>query len=401
MGQNGPQAGTPAHMRALNQRLVLDRLRTHGEATRPRIAADTGLSKPTVGQALLDLEQHGLVRATGRSLAGPGRAAVVYQAAPDAGHVVGVDIGRRVIRVAVADLEGSIVARLDEPNRCRSASALVRTVSDAVDRAVASAGLAPHEVVATVVGTPGVPDPATGTVHRAPNLPGWERRGVLHELVSALAVAGSDVVVENDANLCAVGEHALGAALGVDVLVCLTVGTGIGMGLLVAGRLFRGAHGAAGEIADLPYGPMPSGAGARRPGPMETAAAGQAVVDAARALGLTARSAKDVFRLARAGDERAVRVVEEEAEKLAYVVSAVTAVLDPRLIVLGGGIGGNADLLAGPMRRALAATIPAVPDIVAGQLGEDAVLAGAIATALDTARDLVFDRRGLPHTAGA
>ncbi len=400
MGQNGPQVGTPANMRALNQRLVLDRLRGQGEATRPQIAADTGLSKPTVGQALLDLEQHGLVRTTGRSLAGPGRAAVVYQAAPDAGHVVGVDIGRRAIRIAVADLEGSIVARLDEPNRCRSASALVRTVSESVERAVAAAGLRPHEVVATVVGTPGVPDPATGTVHRAPNLPGWERRGLLHELVAALAVAGSDVVVENDANLCAVGEHALGAALGVDVLVCLTVGTGIGMGLLVDGQLFRGAHGAAGEIADLPYGPLPAGAAARRPGPVETAAAGQAVVDAARALGLTkARTAKDVFRLARSGDSRALRVVEEEAEKLAYVVSAVTAVLDPRLIVLGGGIGGNADLLAEPMRRALAATIPVVPEIAAGQLGEDAVLAGAIATALGTARELVFDRRGLHRTA--
>ncbi|WP_410573674.1 ROK family protein [Amycolatopsis sp. cmx-4-61] len=408
-------------MRALNQRLVLERLRGRGEATRPRIAADTGLSKPTVGQALLDLEQHGLVRATGRSLAGPGRAAVVYRAAPDAGHVVGVDIGRRVLRVAVADLDGSIVARLDEPNRCRSASALVRTVRESVARAVDSAGLRPHDVVSTVVGTPGVPDPASGTVHRAPNLPGWERRGVLHELVSALAAAGSDVVVENDANLCAVGEHALGAALGVDVLVCLTVGTGIGMGLLVDGKLFRGAHGAAGEIADLPFGPLssgplpsgspssgsassgsaPSGAAVRRPGPVETAAAGHAVLAAARSLGLAkAKSAKDVFRLARAGDERAVRVVEEEAEKLAYVVSAVTAVLDPRLIVLGGGIGGNADLLAGPMRRALAATIPAVPDIVAGQLGEDAVLAGAIATALETARELVFDRRGLRPAAG-
>ncbi|MDQ7807746.1 ROK family protein [Amycolatopsis sp. A133] len=389
-------------MRALNQRLVLDRLRAHGEATRPRIAADTGLSKPTVGQALLDLEQHGLVRTTGRSLAGPGRAAVVYRAAPDAGHVVGVDIGRRVLRIAVADLEGSIVARLDEPNRCRSASALVRTVSESAERAVSSAGLSPHEVVSTVVGTPGVPDPATGTVHRAPNLPGWERRGLLHELVAALAVAGSDVVVENDANLCAVGEHALGAALGVDVLVCLTVGTGIGMGLLVDGKLFRGAHGAAGEIADLPFGPrLNRGPGARRPGPVETAAAGQAVVAAARSAGLTkARSAKDVFRLARAGDERALRVVEEEAEKLAYVVSAVTAVLDPRLIVLGGGIGGNTDLLAEPMRRALAATTPAVPEIVAGQLGEDAVLAGAIATALGTARELVFDRRGLSRAAG-
>ncbi|MEV5714866.1 ROK family protein [Amycolatopsis mediterranei] len=390
-------------MRALNQRRVLDRLRAHGEATRPRIAADTGLSKPTVGQALLDLEQHGLVRTTGRSLAGPGRAAVVYQAAPDAGHVVGVDIGRRVLRIAVADLEGSIVARLDEPNRCRSASALVRTVGESVERAVSSAGLHAHEVVSTVVGTPGVPDRATGTVHRAPNLPGWERRGLLHELVSALAVAGSDVVVENDANLCAVGEHALGAALGVDVLVCLTVGTGIGMGLLVDGKLFRGARGAAGEIADLPFGPLPSGAGTgtRRPGPVETAAAGQAVLAAARSRGLTkARSAKDVFRLARAGDPRALAVVEEEAEKLAYVVSAVTAVLDPRLIVLGGGIGGNTDLLAAPMRRALAATIPVVPEIVAGRLGEDAVLAGAIATALGTARELVFDRRGLRRAAG-
>ncbi|MFG1647173.1 ROK family protein [Amycolatopsis sp. NPDC049252] len=390
-------------MRALNQRLVLERLRAHGEATRPQIATGTGLSKPTVGQALLDLEQHGLVRATGRSLAGPGRAAVVYQAAPDAGHVVGVDIGRRAIRIAVADLDGSIVARLDEPNRCRSASALVRTVSESVERAVSSAGLNPHEVVSTVVGTPGVPDPAAGTVHRAPNLPGWERRGLLHELVAALAGAGSDVVVENDANLCAVGEHALGAALGVDVLVCLTVGTGIGMGLLVNGRLFRGAHGAAGEIADLPFGPLPRSGGtdAHRPGPMETAAAGQAVVAAAHERGLTkARSAKDVFRLARQGDERALRVVEDEAEKLAYVVSAVTAVLDPRLIVLGGGIGGNADLLAEPMRRALAATVPVVPEIVAGQLGEDAVLAGAIATALGTARDLVFDRRGLRRAAG-
>src|SRR6185295_588010 len=105
VGQAAPQAGTPASMRALNQRLVLDRLRRHGEATRPQIASDTGLSKPTVGQALLDLEQHGLVRAIGRSAPRPGRSAVIYRTAPDAGHIVGVDIGRRVIRVAVADLD--------------------------------------------------------------------------------------------------------------------------------------------------------------------------------------------------------------------------------------------------------------------------------------------------------
>jgi predicted NBD/HSP70 family sugar kinase len=400
MGQAAPQAGTPASMRALNQRLVLDRLRRHGEATRPQIASDTGLSKPTVGQALLDLEQHGLVRAIGRSAARPGRAAVIYRTAPDAGHIVGVDIGRRMIHVAVADLDGVVVARLEQQNRSRSGATLLRTVQESVARAIVQAGLAPDDIVVTVLGTPGIPDAATGTVHRAPNLPGWERRGLLRELVSGLGANGSEVIVENDANLCAVGEHAQGAARGVDVVACLTIGTGIGMGILVNGKLFRGAHGAAGEIADLPYGRVPAGVTAHRPGPIEIVAAAQAVVSAAHEAGLShASTAKAVFDLAREGDKRALRVVADEASKLAHVVSVVTAVLDPGLIVLAGGIGRNADLLADPMHRELAATIPVVPDIVGGQLGEDAVLVGAIATAMETAWDLVFERRVLGRTA--
>src|SRR6185312_15186442 len=361
VGQAAPQAGTPASMRALNQRLVLELLRGHGEATRPQIANDTGLSKPTVGQALLDLEQHGLVRAVGRSASGPGRAAVIYQTAPDAGHIVGVDIGRRVIRVGVADLDGAVVARVDQPNRSRSGNMLQRNTCESVGRAIAEAGLSPHDIVVTVVGTPGIPDAATGTVYRAPNLPGWERRGLLHELVAALGAGGAEVVVENDANLSVVGEH---------------------------------ARGAAGEIADLPFDRVPAGVRQHRPGPVETAAAAQAVVSAANELGLTrVQSAKAVFDLAREGDEVALRVVAEEASKLAHVVSIVTAVLDPGLIVLVGGVGRNADLLAEPMRRELAETIPVVPDIVGGHLGADAVLAGAIATAMDTAWDLVFERR--------
>ncbi|BBY28074.1 ROK family protein [Mycolicibacterium sediminis] len=382
-------------MRALNQRLVLDRLRDHGEATRPEIATRTGLSKPTVGQALLDLEQHGLVRAIGRRADRPGRAAVVYRSAPDAGHIVGVDIGRRVLHVAVADLDGAVVARIEQPNRSRSGATLVRTVGDAVDRAIAEAGLVAADIVVTVLGTPGIPDPATGSVHRSPNLPGWERRGLLGELTELLERGGSTVVVENDANLCAVGEHARGAAQGVDVVACLTVGTGIGMGILLDGRLFRGAHGAAGEIADLPYGRVPAGVAAHRPGPVEVVAAGDAVVTAARDAGLDLPSAKAVFDAARAGDERAASIVADEASTLARVVAVVTAVLDPGLIVLAGGIGRNVDLLAEPMRRELAQTIPVVPDIVGGSLGDDAVLVGAIATAKGTAWDLVFDRRVL------
>jgi predicted NBD/HSP70 family sugar kinase len=381
-------------MRGLNQRAVLDRLRHHGPATRPNIAKDTGLSKPTVGQALLDLEQHGLVRSIGRTFAGPGRSAVVYEANPVAGHVLGIDIGRELVRVAVADLAGNVVAKLDERNRSRSANALVRTVSDAVDRVVLLAGLRRDELVATVVGSPGVLNKHSRSFGHVPNLPGWERKGLLDDLAAAL---GPGIVVENDANLAAIGEYEAGAAQGVGTFVCLTVGTGIGMGIVVDGTLFRGAHGAAGEIGYLPFGWPTEGEPAfakPRLGMLESAAAARSIVEIAAANGLAdVRTARDVFRLAHDGDERALRAVHEEAGRLAFVVASVAAVIDPELVVLGGGVGTtNTDLLQEPMERMLSRTTPLVPRIVATKLGADAVLTGAIATALRTAQDVVFDR---------
>jgi predicted NBD/HSP70 family sugar kinase len=378
-------------MRALNQRLVLHRLSEHGEASRPQLAADTGLSKPTIGQALADLEAQGLVRPAGMSPSKPGRAAVVYEIVSDAGYVVGIDIGRQQIRAAVADLSGRIVARIDEPNKCRSGSALLRTVLATAKRCVEGAGLSEDDVVVTVVGTPGVPDLEDGTVCRAPNLPGWERRGLLHELIAGLNHCGSIVMIENDANLCAAGEHAAGAAVGVATFACLTIGTGLGMGFVLDGQIYRGTRGAAGEISDLVFKVN----GIPGPASAEAAVAGQAVVSAAHEAGLThVRSAKTVFELAREGDAAALEVVAQEAIRLAVVVSAIIAILDPALIILAGGIGSNADLLAAPIRKALAATSPVIPEITAGQLGEDAVLVGAIATGLATAQELVFDRRG-------
>lgn len=393
---SGPLVGTPANMRQLNQRVVLERLRGGGPATRPKIAADTGLSKPTVGQALLDLEQDGLVRTAGRSIAGQGRSAVVYEVDPSAGHVLAVDIGRRHIRFAVADLAGEVVTRLDERNRARSARALVRMVREGADRAVATAGLSADDIVSTVVGSPGVPDPRVKALHQAPNLPGWERKGLLTELEAEL---GPGLVVENDANLIALGEHEAGAARGVDVFVCVLIGTGVGMGIVVNGTLFRGAHGAAGEVGYLPYGwpshGMPDPSYVAPPqGMLEAAAGADAVVRSAVAQGLTqVHTAKDVFDLARSGDSAAARAVEEEAARLAFLVSSVVAVVDPELVVLGGGVGTSTDLLVGPLEAALARTTPLSPTIVAGHLGEDAVLTGAITVGLRRAREAVLERR--------
>jgi predicted NBD/HSP70 family sugar kinase len=382
--------GTPAGMRELNQRAVLDRLRGHGPDTRPSIARGTGLSKPTVGQALLDLEHHGLVRTVGRTLTGPGRAAVLYEANPAAGHVLGIDIGRELIRVAIADLAGDVVTKLDERNRARTADALVRTVKRSAEHALDQAGLKRDDLVATVVGSPGVLNRKFRSFGHVPNLPGWERKGLLDDLETAL---GPGLLVENDANLAAIGEYRTGAAQGVGTFVCLTVGTGIGMGIVVDGTLFRGAHGAAGEVGYLPYGwPTDGDYTQPRQGMLEAAAAARSVVEIAAANGMTARTAREVFRLAHEGDERAIRAVHEEAGRLAFVVASVAAVIDPELVVLGGGVGSNTDLLQEPMERILGRTTPLVPRIVAGELGEGAVLAGAIATALRTAHEVVFDR---------
>lgn len=372
-------------MRVLNQRAVLDRLRHLGAATRPQIAKDTGLSKPTVGQALVDLERHGLVRPTGRTTAGPGRSAVVYEPNPAAGYVLGVDIGRERLRAAVADLGGSVVARVDERNRCKSAAALVRTVTELASRTVADAGIALTDVVVKVIGSPGVIDQRSRVVRHAPNLPGWESAGVLDGLESSL---GPAVVVENDANLAALGEHVYGAAQDARVFVCATIGTGVGMGIVVDGVLFRGAHGGAGEVGFLPFGKPGS---AVRRGQFEEAAAAESVVALAGERGLSARSALQVFVAARSGDARALEVVRLEAERLAFLVASVAAVIDPELVVLGGGVGSNVDLLLAPMEASLRTMTPLAPRIVAGALGDGAVLSGALAMGLRAARELVFE----------
>jgi predicted NBD/HSP70 family sugar kinase len=142
---------------------------------------------------------------------------------------------------------------------------------------------------------------------------------------------------------------------------------------------------------------------------LEGAVGGAAVVATALALGMTSAAdpdgkaelgAKDVFDAARAGDRIALAAVRMEAGRLAHAVAAVAAVLDPALIVLGGGIGGNADLLLDPVREALAELTPLRPELAASALGRDAVLMGAIATALKTARDYVFESRSSEQGQG-
>lgn len=382
-------------LRSNNERLLLGRLRADGATSRAELARITGLSKPTVSTALGRLERAGLVREVGKvASAGRGRSPVLYEADPTAGYALGIDIGRSWIRAAVADLDGTVLGRSDERNQAEDADALVAAVGALARRVTAETGIDWAKVLHTVVGSPGVTDSATHEVRYAVNLPGWGRRGATDLLQREL---GTRLAVENDANLAALGEYWAGAGKGCELFVYLLVGTGIGSGIVAGGKLFLGAHGAAGEIGYLPWGAVeePDATGtdiAPRRGMLEDAAAGDAVLSLAQARGLNgAESAKDVFDAARAGDPQALDIVGLEAERLAHGVAAVAAVLDPARVVLGGGIGDNADLLLDPLRAALRRITPLSPELVPSELGGDAVLRGAIATAVAAAREEVFE----------
>jgi predicted NBD/HSP70 family sugar kinase len=387
--------GRPRLLRAINERAVLERLLAGGPASRTELAAATGVSKPTVGQAVTNLERAGLVRPAGQRVGERGRSALLYELDPTAAHVAGVDVGRSWVRVAVADLGGEVVGRRDERNRARTSRALVERVRSLAHEVVAEAGVAWDDVVHTVVGSPGVLDPATGRLRYAPNLPGWGRAGLVEELRGALTPS---LAIDNDTNLAALGERAYGHGREVDDFVYLSIGTGVGMGVVVGGELHRGARGAAGEVAFLPLaggglGPQRGGGRSSR-GPVEEAAAAGGLVRTGREMGMKgALTAERIFDAARAGDATALATVEREADRLAVVVAAVAAIVDPELVILGGGIGANAELLLPRLERAVAVLTPLRPPIALSTLGADAILLGAIATALDAARDLVFTER--------
>jgi predicted NBD/HSP70 family sugar kinase len=381
-------------MRVMNERAVFERIRLLGPVSRPQLADATGLSKPTISLALVDLERCGLVRRVGQRTGNSGRAPLLYEVRPEAGWVVGVDVGRSWLRVALANLAGEVVLRRQERSQSRDARKLVAQIGTLVSAVAVEAGISYEDVTYTVIGSPGVVDQGSGAMRLAANLSGWNGPGVLEALRDRL---GPSLTVENDINLAALGEQAHGLGKGVSNFVFISVGTGIGMGIVIDGQLHRGARGAAGEIGFLPLGEAePNGEETprKRLRSLESVASADAVVANARRLGMrSVLSAKQVFESTRDREEAALAAVQLEAQHLARAVAAVTSVLDPELVVLGGGIGRNGDLLIAPMERQLRKLLRMPPPpLMVSALGDDAVVLGALAIALARARESVLAR---------
>jgi predicted NBD/HSP70 family sugar kinase len=368
----------PGLLKRINEREVLETIRAGAPISRAEISRRAGISKPTVSLALRSLLDAGLVREAARGPDGPGYGAVYFEPVAEAAAVLGLDLGARFVRGAVCDLGGAIRARQDVELAVADAEGAI----DAIGRLRASlldaSGLDASLVDGVVVGVPGVVE-SDGTLSLAENVAGLEGRPLARELQAALDLP---VTLENDINLAALGEQWQGVARGVDDFVFLSVGTGMGAGLVLHGELHRGRNGAAGEIDFALIGL----------GETFDPSAPQVSALAAERAGLR-EDPRAVFGAARNGDEGARAVVEEVARRIALHIAPIAAVVDVELVVLGGGIGANGDLLLDPVARLLAEWLPFPPRVEVSTLGEAAVLTGAVAVGLHAALENVFTKR--------
>jgi predicted NBD/HSP70 family sugar kinase len=384
---------TPPLLKRLNEQTVLETLRAGAPISRAEISRRADISKPTVSLALRSLLEAGLVRRA-EAPRGPSYGAVYFEPIPEAALVLGIDLGARFVRGAVCDLGGHVRARQDVELADTDAERALEAIEALHASLVEATRLAPELIDGMIVGVPGVVEAGTGRLTLAENVPGLEDRAFGDELGARL---GLPVVLENDINLAALGEQWRGVAQGIEDFVFLSVGTGMGAGLVLRGELHRGHHGAAGEVD---YALAGAAVDADPSAPSLAALTERLAGENTYPTSLTPPyDGRTIFAAARGGDVLGRAVVREEARRIALHVASISAVADVGLVVLGGGLGANGDLLLTPVREHLGDWLPYPPRVEVSSLGEAAVLTGALAVGLRSALDNVFARRGGPVAA--
>ncbi|MBB4008286.1 ROK family transcriptional regulator [Allorhizobium taibaishanense] len=382
---------TPPMLRQISVRAAMDILLHEGPTSRADLAKKTGLSKQTMSEVIRMLETEGWVRVKGIVSGKVGRSAVTYEVAPDAGCVIGLDIGATTIRLAIADIAGAIVHEVERPVGDHVGEDLLQHVNGIVEAALKKARIARNKVLLAAVAMPGVVDPDTGRLSLAPNL---SDIGGLDIVATLQAILRCDVIIENDVNAAVIGETWKGAGVGLDSVAFLSMGTGIGLGLLVNGKLMRGAKGAAGEIAYLPFGADPYADQSLERGALECAIGARGILerygDPEGAV-----TVRDVLERAETQELRAIETVRETARLAALLVVSVHAMLDPGKILLGGNVGRN-PLMVRSVNEALPISTHAGISVEASTLGARATLVGAVAMALNQLHNALFSPQDLP-----
>lgn len=392
------QPGVPSLLRVLNDRSALELLLTVGPITRAELGRRTGLSRVTASQSLGRLQSRGLVEVIGRRSAGRGPNAELYAIPSDVGYAVGVDLRPQTVAVAVAGVTGETRVRRSGPVG-GGGPGLAEAAADMVRDALADAGADVEDLLAVVVGTPGVIDPRTDEVafgydlaDAAPHL-----RASLQDLLDLR------VWLDNDVNCAAVAEQRLGAASGDPDFVLAWFGTGVGLAVVVDGRVHRGATGAAGEIGYLPVPgvTLPERVDHVSQGSFQRLAGAQGLAGLAASMGIDlgphpgAAAVADAVAEAAAGSNEPF--LDAVARRVSLGIASVCTVLDPGLVVLSGDIGlAGGEALARSVAAHVERIAPVHPRVVPSSAGESAVLHGATIRAVQAAGETLMSRLDAP-----
>jgi glucokinase-like ROK family protein len=381
-------------MREINRSIVLDIIRRGGRVSRTDLARRSALTKPTVSAIVEDLLARGIVHEVGfgKTVGGGGRRARLLEFNDASAAYLGLRFGVRSTGVGVADARGALRAVREVPSIPGDPERGIAEALSLVDQVLAEAGVPKDRLQAVGVTMAGLVAQSSGVVELAPNL-GWKRVAVRSQLEEAL---GLPVVVSNVTAAGALAEGRVGAARGVHSYVWVYVGTGVGAGIVIDGRVFRGHAGYSGEIGHCPVvldGPectcglrgcleaVASG-WAIRAAAERAVAQGEATLLAEPAYPLDARGVADA---ARAGDAVAQRILANVGSYLGMAISTLVNLIDPEMVVLGGSVMSAPDYIIGAVRESMAKhTLHGESvNIVPSALGDQAGLIGAVMGAVD------------------
>ena len=374
--------GSQTSLRVANQRRVITAMRTLGTATQATIARETALAPSTVSSIVHEMVTAGVLAMESSH---GGRRGQQVRFSDDAGYVVGLDVGHRHLTVAVADLNQDIKARerFDLPGG-HSVADVLATADSTLDSLVRELK-APRSKLLSAGLTLSAPVDLEGRVVSAGAiLPAWADTDVR---AAASGHLGLPVAVENDANTGAVGEFAQGAGRNVQNMAYIKVSHGVGAGLILNGRLFRGATGSAGELGHMTLDEQGEVCRCGNRGCLETFISSEAVL---ALLGTTRGpdlTVSDVVDAALAGDVGCARVIGDTGRTLGTTVANLCNIINPELVVVGGELARAGDLLLAPLREIVSryGVQGCTRDltITAAELGPEAHLTGALIMALE------------------
>jgi glucokinase len=294
-------------------------------------------------------------------------------------HVIGVDLGGTKLLCGLADLECRLLATIEEPTEHGAGAPVLAQIARLAARLASEAGLTSADIAQLVVGVPSVVSPDTGLASLSPNLELPQDRPLADVIATLL---GRPVTVENDVNLAAYGEARAGLASDSKSLVFISFGTGVGMGIVINGELLRGAHGRAGEIGFLPVGNDPhSTAPGDENGVFESLVGSAAIREQ---FARPDETVADLFARATSGDIDALNAIDEIARSASIGLAAVQTLIDPALIVVGGGIGSQEHFLE-RLRHHVRPLLPFPCRIERSHFGPKAGLIGAVMLAAQIA----------------